>query len=117
MAELFKNARLSPLPSIGTAGFGTVYTCPAGKRAVVFMAQVANIEATQVGLSVRWTDASAANAITMLTDEVQVPAAAALSPLAGKLVLEEGDTVQAGQEGTPVSALSMTLSILEIDNA
>jgi hypothetical protein len=116
MAETFKNARLSPLPSIGTAGFSTVYTVPAGKTAVVIAAQVVNTEASQVGFSLRWTDASGADAVTYLADEIQVPAAAALNPLAGKLVLEAGDALQVGQEGTPVNALAITISLLEIDN-
>lgn len=116
MAEIFKNARLSPIPSIGTTGFQTVYTVPAGKTAVVIAAQVVNNEASQVGFSLRWTDASGADAVTYLADEVQVPAAAALNPLAGKLVLEAGDALQVGQEGTPTGALSITLSLLEIDN-
>lgn len=117
MAETFKNARLAPLPSIGVTGFSTAYTVPVGKTAVVLMAQVANVESSQVGVSVRWTDASAAGAVTYLADEIQVPAAAALSVLAGKLVLEAGDTIEAAQEGTPESALEMTISILEISNA
>lgn len=116
MAETFKNARLAPLPTIGVGGFGTVYTVPAGKTAVVLLAQVANVEATQVGVSVRWTDASNAGAVTHLVDEVQVPAAAALSVLSGKLVLEAGDTLQAAQEGSPASALQLTVSVLELDN-
>ncbi|MBO4169545.1 hypothetical protein [Cereibacter azotoformans] len=117
MAETFRNARLAPLPSIGTAGFGTVYTCPAGKTAVILSAQVANVEAAQVGVSLRWTDASVGGAVTYLTDEVQVPAAAALNPLAGKLVLEAGDTLEAGQEGSPLAALNLSVSVLELDNA
>ena len=117
MAETFKNARLAPLPSIGVAGFSAVYTVPAGKTAVVLLAQVANVESSQVGVSVRWKDASASNAVTYLVDEVQVPAAAALNVLAGKLVLEAGDSVEAAQEGSPASALELTLSVLELDNA
>ncbi|MEA5159976.1 hypothetical protein U5903_04230 [Cereibacter johrii] len=117
MAERFRNARLAPLPSIGVDGFAPVYTCPAGKTAIVLSAQVANVEAAQVGVSVRWTDASAGGTVTYLTDEVQVPAAAALDPLAGRLVLEAGDTLEAGQEGTPLAALNLSVSVLEIDNA
>lgn len=117
MANTFKNARLAPLPSIGVAGFSTVYTVPAGTTAIILLAQVANVEASQVGVSVRWTDASAAGAITYLADEIQVPAAASLAVLSGRLVLEAGDTIEAGQEGTPEAALEMTLSILEITNA
>ena len=117
MAETFKNARLAPLPSIGVTGFSTAYTVPVGKTAVVLLAQVANVESSQVGGSVRWTDASAGGAVTYLVDEVQVPAAAALSVLSGKLVLEEGDTLEAGQEGTPELALELTVSVLEISNA
>lgn len=117
MAETFKNSRLAPLPSIGTAGFGVAYTVPAGKTAIVLLAQAANVESSQVGVSVRWTDASAGGAVTYLVDEVQVPAAAALSVLSGRLVLEEGDTLEAGQEGSPASALELTISVLELDNA
>ncbi len=117
MAETFKNARLSPLPSIGTAGFSAAYTVPAGKTAVILAAQIANTEAAQVGASLRWKDASAANAVTYLADEIQVPATSALNPIVGRLVLEAGDILEAGQEGSPANALQLTLSILEIDNA
>jgi hypothetical protein len=54
--------------------------------------------------------------VTYLTDELQVPAASAVNPMTGKLVLEAGDTLEAGQEGTPTSALQMTVSVLEIDD-
>lgn len=114
MSSSFKNARVSPVPSI-SSGFATAYTCPVGKTAVIIFGQVSNIEASQVGVSIRWTDASAGGAITYLTDEVQVPGAAALGPFAnGKLVLEAGDSIQVGQEGTPLNALSFTLGIMEL---
>lgn len=116
MATIFKNSSLAPLPSIGTTGFQTAYTVPAGKTAVVIHAQIVNVEASTVGASLRWTDASNAGAVTYLTDEIQVPAASAVNPLTGKLVLEAGDTLEAGQEGTPTSALQLTLSVMEIDN-
>jgi hypothetical protein len=117
MAETFKNARFSQLPVIATDGFAAVYTVPNGKTAIVISAQISNVESAQVGASVRWLDASAANSVTYLVDEVQVPAAAALNPLAGKLVLEAGDVLEAGQEGSPIGSLEITVSILEIDNA
>lgn len=117
MTFALKNARVAPVPSIGGTGFATAYTCPAGFTAIVMSGQVANIEASQVGVSVRWTDASNAGAITYLTDEVQVPASAAVNPFSGRLVLEAGDTIQIGQEGTPTSALNFTLSVMEISNA
>jgi hypothetical protein len=116
MSNIFKNARLAPLPSLGVTGFSTAYTVPAGTTAIILLAQVANVEATQVGVSVRWKDSSASDAVTYLVDEVQVPAAAALNVLAGRLVLEAGDSLEAAQEGSPVSALELTLSILEVTN-
>lgn len=116
MAESFKSFSARALPEFNSA-YATLYTVPAGKRAVVILAQVANTSAAQVGVHLRWNDVSAgSSAWTMLADGVQVPAAAAVGLLTGKMVLEEGDVLQAAQEGTtPAGALDMTVSLVELD--
>lgn len=116
MAETFKSFSARSLPNFST-GYQTVYTVPAGKRAIVILAQVANKESAQVGVHLQWIDiSSGAQAVVMLADGVQVPAAAAVGLLTGKLVLEEGDVLQAAQEGvTPANALDLSVSLVEID--
>lgn len=115
MAEVFKSVSARGLPEFN-AGFETIYTVPSGKTAVILLAQVANTQSTQVGVQLRWLDSSAgSDAWTMLADGVQVGAASALNALAGKLVLESGDVLQAAQEGeTPAAALDISVSLVEI---
>lgn len=117
MASEFKSVSFRQLPEFSQSQqYATLYTVPAGRRAIVLMAQVANTAPAQVGVQLRWLDASAgASAWTWLADGVQVPAAAAIGLLSGKLVLEAGDSLQAAQEGSPLNALDITVSLLEID--
>jgi hypothetical protein len=107
MANTFKNARLLAQTTDGDA-----YTCPSATTAIVLGIQVANVSATSEEVSVWWTDASAADAITRLVKDVVVPAKAALAPVAGKLVLEAGDKIRAS--GQTNNDAEITVSVLEI---
>lgn len=108
MAEAFKNAR----QAVGTS-LTAVYTCPAATVAIVIGCQVANVDGVNAAdISVVWTDDSAADAVTYLAKTVPVPPDAAFAPLAGKLVLEAGDQLQA--VASAAGDLELSLSVLEI---
>lgn len=107
MAETFRNHRVVLADSVTT-----VYTVPAGTTAIVLGAQVANRGATANQLEFWWTDASAADVVTYLADEVLVPTQAAYEPIGGKLVLESGDRLQGA--GQVASELEVTVSVLEL---
>ena len=107
MAQTFKNAR-AVLADTAT----TVYTCPAGTTAIVIGAQVANVSTDIEVLNFSWIDSSDSNVETYLVEEINVPPTAAFEPIAGKLVLEAGDSLQGS--GVVASALEVTVSVLEI---
>ena len=89
-----------------------VYTVPTSTTAIVIGCQVANVGTNTNELEFWWTDASAADAVTMLGDKIVVPVAAAYEPVGGKLVLEVGDKLR-GLSGT-ASELEATVSVLEL---
>lgn len=107
MAENFTNAKAA----LGTTAT-TVYTCPAGTKAIVIGCQVANVSASSKNLSIWWTDSSDTNAITRLGELIAVPTQAVYEPISGKLVLEAGDTIVG--TSSVASELEATISILEL---
>jgi hypothetical protein len=108
MANTFKNAKKKIQTTAGTA----VYTCPSATVAIVLGCQVANVSATAEEVEVFWTDASDSNAIVRLVKDVIIPAQASLAPIAGKLVLEAGDTLNAIGEDNDDAEI--VVSVLEI---
>ena len=107
MANTFKNARLVA----GTAATD-VYTAGSGVTAIVLQAQVANVGTANEEVSVWWTDASAADAITRLVNDVVIPAKVAVGAIEGKLVLEAGDKLRI--EGQTANNAEISVSVLEI---
>jgi len=107
MANTFKNARAAIQTTTTLA-----YTCPSATVAIVIGCQIANVSAASEEVKVWWTDDSAADAITYLVEDVIIPAQAALAPIAGKLVLEAGDTISASGETNDDAEI--TVSVLEI---
>jgi hypothetical protein len=107
MANTFKNDRalIQTSPTVA-------YTCPAATVAIVIGCQIANVSATSEEVKVWWTDDSDADAITYLVEDVIIPIKAALAPIAGKLVLEAGDTISASGETNDDAEI--TVSVLEI---
>lgn len=89
-----------------------VYEVPAGTTAIVIGCQIANVGAASNELEFWWTDASDADAVTMLGDKIFVPAAAAYEPIGGKLVLEAGDKLRGQSEND--DELEATVSVLEL---
>lgn len=86
MATTFKNAKLAPS---GTTG--TLYTCPAGKTAIVQMLQ-ASTKTTTFNLTATLNDASDSSSTNFLTN-IAIPFGGSMGLLAGNLILEEGDSL------------------------
>lgn len=107
MAENFVNAR-SVLQTANT----TVYTCPAGTKAIIIGCQVSNVSAASKNLSIWWTDSSNTNAVTRLGELIAIPTQSVYEPISGKLVLEAGDTL-VGTSSVD-NDLEATVSILEL---
>lgn len=110
MPEVFKfvNATLT------TAAITSqnLYTSPANTTSIVFMGQLANIDASNTAaVSVTAVDTSATST-KYLTSNIPVPAGAATTFLTGKLVLEAGDVLSANANGN--NRIDVTLSILQL---
>jgi hypothetical protein len=121
MASEFKTAR-QPLKITSVA---PVYTCPAGRTAIILNAHLAVVKLVSVfnptlfpfnagneSVTVWWTDASAGNAVTRLAFGLVVPIEGAVKPFDDKIVLEAGDTLRAtvGRD----DLVEMSVSILEL---
>lgn len=107
MAQVFKNAK-AVLADTAT----TVYTCPANTTAIVIGAQISNVNANNSNLQFWWTDSSDANAVTRLGYDVTISTNAVYEPIAGKLILEAGDSIIG--ISSVASALESSISILEL---
>ena len=107
MANTFKNKGAALTNSLVT-----YYTTPGSTTTIVLLAQLTNVDNTgaQAG-TVCWYDSSA-SAKYDLVKAVSVPSNAAIGVIAGKLVLEPGDYIQASS--TASSLLELSLSVLEI---
>lgn len=105
MPNVFKNARAAL-----TGTTATVYTCPSSTTAIVLLAQAANVDnSAAFSATATWSDGTNT---THLAKAVSIPANAAVNLLAGKLVLEAGDSISAFS--TASSKIELTLSVLEI---
>ena len=108
MALTYKNAR----QAVGTS-YTRIYLCPAATQAVVVAVQAANVHSTNTAtISLQWLDSSASGAATRLISAFPIPINDAQSLLAGPLVLEAGDELQALASAT--SSLELSVSVTEI---
>ena len=107
MANTFKNTGAAL-----TSSLVTYYTTPGSTTTIVLLAQLTNVDnsGAQAG-TVCWYDSSAGTKYD-LVKAVSVPSNAAVGVIAGKLVLEAGDYIQASS--TASSLLELSLSMLEI---
>lgn len=79
-----------------TTGAADLFTVPAGRVRHILQVQAANVDGTDdVDVTVQWTDASNANAVTRLAYQITVASKDARSMLAGPMVLRAGDKLQA----------------------
>ena len=79
-----------------TIAAADLFTVPAGKVRHVMQVQACNVDGdNDVDVTLQWTDASNAEAVTRLAYQVTVSAKDARSLLAGALLLSAGDKLQA----------------------
>ena len=93
-----------------TSTSATIYTVPSGKTARIIHCQVAGLHSPSAPLTLKWTDSSATETVT-LCDEIPIPANTALAPIAGELVLESGDSIAANTDGTDRLDLSLSVEV------
>ena len=108
MANFFKNSR-----AIVKDADTLIYSCPSARTAVIIGLQVSNVTGSTEELDMWWTDASAADAVTYLSDGIEIPTQSAFGPIIGKLVLEGDDKLR----GLCLNddALEVSVSVLEIE--
>jgi hypothetical protein len=113
MSETFKNFKEHL-----TVSTSTIYTCPPDKTAILLMLQVSNSDGEYVAdANVSWTDSSDLDETstpieTVLLKNAVIPVGSALSAVAGKMVLEAGDTIKASASAD--NAVTISGSILEL---
>jgi len=109
MASTFKNFKKEL-----TTTEETIYICPANKVAIVLGIQATNADGLyEADLNLSWSDASDSNTKTPLLFATPIPPGSALSCIAGKLTLEEGDTIIA--EASTDNAVTLSGSVVEMD--
>lgn len=126
MALIPLNTFKTKTARVTTSTTATVYTAPVGTTAIVLMAQIANISTgteliTFVHHRNRVVLADAQgngrqdpNVDTYLVKDYAIPPNDAAVPLAGKLIIEELDSIRC--YGATTGTLMLTLSILESAN-
>jgi hypothetical protein len=127
MAQLPLNKFLTKTSVLTTDVTATVYTAPIGTTAIVLMAQVSNISTqTQYVSFVHYryktilADAQGfggqpGKTPSILVNQFAIPANDAGTPLSGKMIIEELDSIRAyaANSGT----LQLVMSILQTANA
>ena len=107
MANTFKNTGAAL-----TSSLTTYYTVPAATTSIVLLAQATNVDNSAAqAVTFCWYDSSGGTKYDMVK-ALSVPANAAVGLIAGKLVLETGDYLQASS--TASSLIELSLSVLEI---
>ena len=91
-----------------------VYTVPDGKTAIILMAQITNITTSAVSVDFLHFDSFTADQTELLKGFV-IPGNDATSPITGKLVIEEGNSLRTVAGAN--ESLVLTLSLLESLNA
>ena len=86
-----------------------VFTVPAGKVRYITAIHLANVDGTNaVDATVRWTDASAANAVFNLVFNLTVAAKDARPAMVGPIALAAGDKLQALASANGDAELTVT---------
>ena len=108
MANTFKVHNWSAAAASGS----NLYTVGASKVAIVLQLQAANVGSGTHPVTATLTRVSGTPTTTHLAKNVSVPLNAAIGLIAGKLVLEAGDSVSVNSDA--VSQIEINLSALEI---
>ena len=88
-----------------------IYTAPAGVTGIILGSQVSNVTATDQTITAWHARGISA---TELVKNFEIPVADAMSIIAGKLVLEAGDSIRVSASAN--SSLKIILSVLESAN-
>jgi hypothetical protein len=127
MAQLPLNKFLTKTATLTTNTSNTVYTAPIGVTSIVLMAQVANLTTethTVTFVHHRYKtilpDAQGfggqpGNTDSTLVNQYAIPANDAGTPLSGKLIVEELDSIRAYADST--GSVQLVMSILQTANA
>jgi hypothetical protein len=126
MAQLPLNKFLTKTAVLGSSTT-TVYTSPIGITSIILMAQVANLDTSTHYLSfnhyryktvlpdAQGFGAQPGNTPSTLVQGYAIPPNDAASPMNGKLIIEELDSIQAFADTT--GTLQLVLSILQTANS
>ena len=127
MAQLPLNKFLTKTAMLTTSTSTAVYTAPIGVTAIVLMAQVANVSTQTQTVTfehyryktvlpdAQGFGGQTGNTPSMLVKDFAIPANDAGSPLSGKLIVEELDSIRAYSDSN--GSLQLVLSILQTANA
>lgn len=94
-----------------SSGNTTVYTTPAGKTAILILAQAVNINTASANVTLL----TSINGNTELIKNFTIPANDAASLITGKLVIEESQSLYAVASSN--GQLKLTISLLESTNS
>ena len=109
MPNTFKSVARE-LPASSTSS--NVYICPANTTAIVTLCQASNKSNANYPITMQWIDISQSSTAYKLLNTVTVPAYASLGCIDGKLMLSEGDYIQAWSNST--TRIDLTVSVMEI---
>ena len=127
MAQLPLNKFLTKTAVLTTSSTTTVYTSPIGVTSIILMAQVANLTTETHTVSFEHyryktvlPDAQGfggqpGNTPSMLVKEFAIPANDAGTPLSGKMIIEELDSIRAYADTT--GTMQLVMSILQTANS
>jgi hypothetical protein len=127
MAQLPLNKFLTKTAVLTTSSTTTVYTSPIGVTSIVLMAQVSNLTTETHAVSFEHfryktvlPDAQGfggqpGNTPSMLVKDFAIPPNDAGTPLSGKLIIEELDSVRAYADTT--GTMQLVLSVLQTANS
>ena len=127
MAQLPLNTFKTKTAKLGETPGTTVYTAPIGMTAIVLMAQVSNLSTQTHYVSfshfrnrpiladAQGNGGQPGQTTSTLVMNYGIPPNDAGSPLAGKMILEQLDSVQAYADST--GTLQLVLSVLETANS
>jgi hypothetical protein len=127
MAQLPLNTFKTKTAKLGNTPGTTVYTAPIGTTSIILMAQVSNLttETHYVSFShfrnrpiladAQGNGGQAGQTTSTLVMNYGIPPSDAGSPLSGKMILEQLDSVQAYADTT--GTLQLVLSVLETANS
>ena len=126
MAQLPLNTFKTKTALLTTATTTTVYTAPIGVTAIILMAQVSNLTTQTHAVTfshfrnrpvladAQGLGAQDAKTTSTLVMNYSIPAQDAGSPLTGKLIIEQLDSIQAYTD--TAGAMQLVLSVLETSN-